>query len=340
MSKGKATDEKIDIARTKVARGERRKLKLPLLELADGSTVELPVMIVRGQDPGPVCYVGSAFHGDEINGVEIVARLARETDTRDLRGTLIIVPAQNPLALQVQHRYPVGHLMKSPLDQSPADPWVCFPGHAEGNMATLMAHRIYDELMSHADIMIDIHTPTTGGCYAPFAFLPPTHAGATVAESEKLAKAFGADYVLASDKGVYVQDTSPHVVMAKAGKIAMGLEIGEGGKVDPAVTERGFAGLLNMLRGVGMLKVERPVTGRKLVISDMTPVRAHRGGLMHRIVGLNDDVKKGQVVAKIIDLFGEVVEEIKAPHDGPIVRIATFPIVSAGERVVQLGVPR
>ncbi len=334
------SDKKLDIAGARLARGERTKLRIPLLELADGSTVELPVMVLHGSSPGPVCYVGSAFHGDEINGVEIVARLARELDLRDLSGTIIVVPAQNPLALQVQHRYPVGHLMKSPLDQSPADPWVCFPGEAEGNMASLIAHRIYGELMGKADIMIDIHTPTTGGCYAPFAFLPPGSAGDTVEESERMAKAFGADFVLASETGVYVQSTSPHVVMAKQGSVALGLEIGEGGRVEQAVTDRGFRGLCNMLRAAGMLASETETLGRKLVITAMTPVRAHRGGLMHRTVELNDNVKKGQVVATITNLFGELVEEIKAPHEGPIVRVATFPIVSAGERVVQLGVPR
>jgi predicted deacylase len=157
------TDSKLDITGVKLSRGERTKLKIPLLELADGSGVELPVMVLRGAEPGPVCYIGSAFHGDEINGVEVVGRLARELDLRDLRGTIILVPAQNPLSLQVQHRYMVGHLLKSPLDQSPADPWVCFPGDPEGNMASLIAHRIHTELMRKADIMVDIHTPTTGG---------------------------------------------------------------------------------------------------------------------------------------------------------------------------------
>jgi len=39
--------------------------------------------------------------------------------------------------------------------------------------------------------------------------------------------------------------------------------------------------------------------------------------------------------------FGEVLEEIHARHSGPVVRIATHPIVSSGERVeIQVGVRR
>jgi predicted deacylase len=72
----------------------------------------------------------------------------------------------------------------------------------------------------------------------------------------------------------------------------------------------------------------------------MHVIRATRGGLLHLTVGLNSNVKAGQTVATVIDLFGETVEEIKAPIAGPVVRIATLPIVSSGERVVQLGVPK
>ena len=48
----------------------------------------------------------------------------------------------------------------------------------------------------------------------------------------------------------------------------------------------------------------------------------------------------GESQLGVTDIFGDVVEGIRAPHAGPVVRITTFPIVSSSERVVQLGVPR
>lgn len=334
------TDKKLELKDIKLERGERSRTKLRVLEFADGAQLEIPLLVLRGHKPGPVFYLGSAFHGDEVNGVQIVAKLANEIDLRQLSGTMLVVPAQNPTALQVQHRYAIGHWLKSPLDQSPGDPWACFPGDANGNMASLIAHTIYSEVMQHADYMVDIHTPTTGGRYAPFAFLPPTRVGSIVEQSEAMARAFGADFVLATNEGVYVQESNPHTVMARNGRIALGLEVGEGGQLYPDVTERGLKGMRNMLRTIGMLEGDKEDIGRKLAITSMTVVRASRGGLLHREVALNDDVKKGQLVATIMNLFGEIVEEIRAPHDGPIVRIATFPMVNGGERVVQLGVAR
>ena len=334
------SDKKLEIPGLRLVRGERAQTRMRVLELADGSWVELPVAALRGAKPGPVFYLGAAFHGDEINGVELVNRFARTLDLRALKGTIVMVPVQNPLAFQVQHRYFIGHLIKSPLDQSPADPWVSFPGDANGNMAGLMAHAIFANLMQHADYLVDVHTPTTGGRYAPFAFLPPPRLGAAAAEAEEMAKAFGADFILATDQGIYVHEQSPHVVMAKRGCIAMGIEVGEGGRVEPEVTERGLAGLANLFRRIGMLEEGPAPLGRRLVISTMTIVRARRGGLLNRAVELNDEVAKDQLLATVGDTFGETVEHIRAPHAGPVVRITTFPAVSAGERVVQLGVPR
>ena len=120
--------------------------------------------------------------------------------------------------------------------------------------------------------------------------------------------------------------------MAKSGSVALGLEIGEGGRLEQSVTEQGLRGLRNILRAAGLLGSEQENFGRKLVITDMIPVRAHRGGLMHLHVRLNEDVTKGQVVATITNLFGEVVEEITAPFEGPssgLRRFPSFPPASA-----------
>jgi predicted deacylase len=333
-------DSTHEFARLRVDRGQRGQNRIRVAELADGSWVELPFMVIRGARPGPVLYLGAAFHGDEVAGVEIVGRLMRQLDPQSVRGTLLAVPVQNPLAFQVQHRYFVGHMLRSPMDQNPADPWASFPGDPDGNLAALIAHALFDQLMRHAHFMIDIHTPTTGGRYAPFAFLPPTRCGAVVAEAERLARAFGADYILANDKGMYVGDKNPHTVSAERGITAIGVEIGEGGRLDEADVDIGVRGLLNALKHMGMLAGEPESFGRQLVIRTMDVTRASRGGILHLHVKLNDDIDQGQHVASVINPFGEVVEQIHARSSGPVVRIATAPIVSSGERVVQVGVRR
>lgn len=337
---GMIDDGSLAIPELRLVRGERAQTRLRVAELPDGTWVELPVMVIRGIEPGPILYLGAAFHGDEVAGVEIVGRLVTQIELKLLRGTILVVPVQNPLAFQVQHRYFVGHMLKSPMDQNPADPWASFPGDPNGNLAALIAHTLFDRLMRHATFMIDVHTPTTGGRYAPFAFLPPTRCGASVAAAEALAAAFGADYILANDRGMYVGDKNPHTILGERGVPAFGIEIGEGGRIDEVDVERGLKGLINVLRQIGMLPGEVDSFGRRLVIRTMEVIRASRGGLLHVHVGLNDDVIQGQHVASVFNPFGELIEEIRSRQSGPVVRIATLPIVSSGERVVQIGVRR
>ncbi len=333
-------DSGLRIEGLSLSRGSRERVRIRVAELPEGTWVEYGVMVIRGAKRGPVLYLGAAFHGDEVAGVEIAGRIASEIDPAQLSGTLIVVPVQNPLAFQVQHRFFLGHMLKSPMDQNPADPWASFPGDPNGNLAALLAHSLYAKLMRHCDYFIDIHTPTTGGRYAPFAFLPPARCGDAVARAEELAMAFGADYVLANDKGMYVGDKNPHTILGERGVPAFGVEIGEGGRVEEEEVLRGVRGIYNVLRELRMLPGDVETFGRRIVIRTMDVVRAGRGGILHLAVELNDPVREGQVVARIVNPFGEVVEEIKARGSGPVVRVATLPIVSTGERVVQLGVIR
>jgi predicted deacylase len=335
-----ADREKYDFAGLRVAPGERARTRIHVAELADGSSLELPVMVIRGARPGPIFYIGAGLHGDEVAGVQIVGRLITHLNVKSLRGTLLLVPVQNPLAFQAQHRFFVGQMLRSPMDQSPADPWTSFPGDPNGNLAALIAHALFEQLMRHAQYMIDIHTPTTGGRYAPFAFLPPPRCGKSVLDAEALASTFGADYILAADKGVYVDDKTPHTVLAELGIPAFGVEIGEGGRLDEADIKIGLHGLMNVLKQVGMIPGKPEAFGRRIIIRTMEITRATRGGILHLHVGLNEEVRQGQKVASVISPFGDVLEEIHARHSGPVVRIATLPIVSSGERVIQVGVRR
>lgn len=335
-----ASDGDLRIEGLELRRGTKERTHIRTLELPDGSWVEVPLVVVRGARPGPVFYMGAAIHGDEINGVEILSTVASGVDVGDLQGTLLVVPVQNPLAFRIQHRYYLGHMIKSPMDQGAADPWSSFPGDPDGNMAGLIAHTLFQRLMEPADYVMDVHTPTTGGRYAPFAFLPPPRCGTVVQESERLAKAFGVDYILAADSGMYVYGTSPHVVAAERGKVALGIELGEGGQLDPEEVQWGVRGVTNVLREVGMLPGDAEPQGRRMVITAMREARARRGGLLHPRVRLNQEVAEGEVLATITNVFGDVVEEVHAPLAGPIVRTVTFPIVSMGERVAQIGVPR
>nr|WP_158637245.1 succinylglutamate desuccinylase/aspartoacylase family protein [Arenimonas daejeonensis] len=64
-----------------------------------------PVIVARGALAGPVLCLVAGIHGDEINGVEIVRRIAHSVDPTRLSGTVIGVPIVNVFGYSRGTRY-------------------------------------------------------------------------------------------------------------------------------------------------------------------------------------------------------------------------------------------
>src|SRR5258708_2831943 len=154
-----------------------------------------------------------------------------------------------------------------------------------------------------------------------------------------MAKAFGVDYILSTEQGLYVSEQSPHVVLARNGKTAMGIELGEGGRVEADITAPGLPGLTTVSRHFGLLQGPVEAIGRQLVIRSMEVVRARRAGLVHLKVALNDTVEKGQIMATVTNIFGELVEELRAPLAGPIVPPPPLPTLHSPQPLIPTPLP-
>lgn len=324
------------VAGMQVAPGSRARGSLRLVELADGTAIDLPVMVVNGARPGPRLYLGAAIHGDEVCGVPIVSRVLSALDPATLAGSIIAVPVQHPLSFHADHRLPIAQFIKSPLDQAPADAWTCFPGDPEGNLAQILAAKLF-ALIRQCTFLIDIHTPTRGGRYVPIAILPSAAAGPHAARAEWLAEQFASGYTMKTDLGFYVARGILCVEATAAGIPGFTFEIGEGGRLEEEVVEEGVRCVTNALIGLGMIAGARRLPGKSYVMREFLGIRAKRGGLLHNLARLGDLVEKGQPLVRITDIYGDEVDTVLAPERSVFVRSTTLSTVSTGERVVTLG---
>jgi hypothetical protein len=323
--------EPMAIAGVTVPPGTALRHALPLVELADGLQVTLPALLVNGARPGPRLYLGAGIHGDEVGGVALLANALRQVDPMQLAGSLVCVLVQNPLALHADHRIPVGHFLKSPLDQMPIDPWSSFPGSASGPLAEVIAHRLF-ALIRACQWAVDIHTPTRGGRYVPIAILPPPTLGEAARRAEALALAFGSGYVMKTSAGMYVRDGILGVEATRAGVPAFTFEIGEGGRLEPDLVATGARCVLNALRHLAMIAgaVEPPAATVRL--REFVGLRSTRGGLLYTEAALGAMVRAGDRLARLENVYGEEIEAFVAPADGLVVRTTTLSTVAAGER--------
>jgi uncharacterized protein len=326
----------ITIGGAAVAPGSRVRLQLPLVELADGAKVNLPVVVINGAHPGPRLYLGAAIHGDEVNGVAILSEALASLDPRTLAGGIICVPVQHPLAFYADHRIPISQFMKSPLDQAPIDAWTCFPGDPQGNLAQIVAATLFS-LIRQCSCVIDIHTPTRGGRYVPIAILPSAAIGASAETATWLAEQVATGYIMKTNVGMYVSPGILCVEATRAGVPGFTFEIGEGGQLERAMIDEGARCIRNALIGLGMIGGERRLPETSFIMREFLGIRAKRGGLLHTLVPLGREVRRGESLARIVDIYGDVVETILAPEPGVFVRATTLSTVSTGERVATLG---
>ena len=326
----------LTIGETTVAPASRARLQLDLVELADGATVKLPVVAINGARPGPRLYLGAAIHGDEVNGVAILSEALAALDPATLSGSIICVPVQHPLAFYADHRIPISQFMKSPLDQAPIDAWTCFPGDPRGNLAQIVAATLFG-LIRRCSCAIDIHTPTRGGRYVPIAILPSLSLGAAAETAAWLAEQTATGYIMRTNIGMYVSPGILCVEATKVGVPAFTFEIGEGGQLERAMIDEGARCVRNALVGLDMIAGERRLPATSHVMREFLGIRARRGGLLHTLTPLGREVRRGDTLARIVDIYGDTVETVLAPEPGVFVRSTTLSTVSTGERVATLG---
>src|SRR2546423_4879698 len=65
---------------------------MPVLELADGTPVRVPLALVHGARRGKVLYIQAVSDGDELNGLGVARELLRRGRGGEVAGSLSILP--------------------------------------------------------------------------------------------------------------------------------------------------------------------------------------------------------------------------------------------------------
>lgn len=286
--------------------------------------VEIPVIVIRGSKDGPTLWIDGATHGDEPEGPIACWDLAKEIDPASLAGCVVLAPVLNVKAAK--------HCARgNPLDRVNFDLNRIYPGKADGRGTERLAWAYYQEFSEKADIVVSLHS---GGA---ISYMSRVIYHNDVPASLELAKAFGPGWDLLVEPA-YSTDRRPatgtiEIVFGALGKPALVVELG--GLCDSMPehllkNSRALAdGCLNLMRHLKMLtgpvrRNNRWKLGREWIAHNET------GGfwLPDPAFGFRKPIKAGTVLARIYDLYGDVLEEVKAPCDGETIGMRTSPYVN------------
>jgi len=300
-----------------VGSGELAKGSLGNWELPDGSTVPLPVLVANGVQDGPVFYLQGVAHGAELIGAEVIRVIMREKVVLGkLSGAIIAVPVANPLAFQWARR-------TTPMDD--ANLGTEFPGRATGYTTERIATAIWEEALSKSNYMMDIHgnfPPCTAFVLLGLALGTPDARKA----AEKMAEAFGLTIVYSSPTGTTegMEATRSESGLAMQRGIAeIGIELIDARRITPISVDLGVRGVLNVLKSLGMIegKIEKQPAeyvwgpGR---VENAGTVTANHGGIVHFTAEVGNLVEQGREIARVYNLYGDLVETIVMPNRGYI----------------------
>ncbi|WP_193165788.1 succinylglutamate desuccinylase/aspartoacylase family protein [Microbulbifer hainanensis] len=307
-----------EIGGIRIARGETRRIELPVVRLYTDTEMAIPVYVQRGKKAGPTMFVCAAIHGDELNGIEIISRLIRSRALKSLRGTLIAVPIVNVYGVLEQSRYLPD---RRDLNRS-------FPGSSKGSLAARMAHVFLDQIISKCDYGIDLHT---GAIHR--SNLPQIRGNLDDEETRAMANAFGVPVLLNST----LRDGSLRQTAADLGVRILLYEAGEALRFDEFCIRAGLKGILNVLRYLQMLpKGRRQQSIEPFIARRSGWLRAGDSGIVNHKKRLGDHVVKGELLATIADPYGHELDRIQCNADGIIIGKQNIPLVQEGEAMYHI----
>ncbi len=298
--------------------GTRAAINLPVAHLYTGTSLSMPVQVISGRRDGPVLVVSAAIHGDELNGVEVIRRLLKRKALASMRGTLIAVPIVNVHGFLNQSRYLPD---RRDLNRS-------FPGSAKGSIASRTANTFVKEIVSKADVGIDLHTGAINR-----SNLPQIRAKLDDKETLSLAKAFGVPVVVNSN----IRDGSLRDCAAELGVPMLVYEAGEALRFDELSIRAGVLGIIRVMRLMGMLPQAKKPTKIEPVIADSTSwVRAPISGIVSRKANLGARVAAGERIAIAGDPLADTEEDVLAPFDGIVIGRTNLPLAHEGEALFNI----
>ncbi len=302
-----------------VAAGTSARVPLTAGRSYAGATVRTPVLVHHGATDGPTLCLIAGIHGDELNGIEIVRRVAADLDAAPLRGTVIAVPVVNLAGFRGSSRYLPD---RRDLNRH-------FPGDPSGSAAARIADALFRGVIRRCDVLVDLHT---GSHHR--GNLPQIRADLTDAETRALARAFGAPVTLHKPAA----DGTLRAAASAAGVATLAYEAGEPMRLQTEAIDAGLHGIRRLMAHLGIAGPATAASAENDVYGDSHWVRANSGGLLVSTLRLGDEVHRGQELGVILSPLSETRVPLHSPFDGRVIGRALAPVMLPGYAAFHIAV--
>jgi predicted deacylase len=320
MSEVLVIKSKEELKISSLKRGQVHRVHILLSDNSLGHPWRVPLIVVRGREKGPVLGVTAAVHGNELNGISTIFKLVDEIDPEKLSGTLVLVPISNV----------PGYLMNQREFADQVDLNRIMPGKPEGAASSIYSHYFLKKIISKFDYLLDLHTASHGRVNSLYI-----RADIDAEETRTLAYLQNPQIIV----NKYDENGTLRSWANESNIPAITIEIGNPNAFQHDLIDGTLEGILNTMRHYSMLEGDvKDMIHNAIICEKSYWIYSKRGGIIDVLPQLADKVRKGQVIAKVYDVFGQVREEILADRSGIVIGKNVNPKADAGTRVLHLGV--
>ncbi len=292
-----------------------------------GISFDLPIYLINGKEEGPTLVVTAGIHGSEYPCVEAATRLGREIDPTVLRGQVIIVPSANPVAFKARSIY------ITPPDGLNLNRQ--FPGDPEGTFTRAWADWLFQHVMSKADMYIDMHGGDMIEALIPFVAWNRTGNENADRIAHEMANAYGIRATIVKDSAGDLGGTTT-ASAARAGIPALLTEAGGQGVWKESEVDILQSGVRRVMSHFKMYAAIDDAGEQSVELGGWEWLRSSVDGLFYPAVEIGEMVEEGQLVGRITDIFGEVLQEAYAPVSGEVLFLVTSLAMNDGDPLMSI----
>ncbi|KAI8073935.1 hypothetical protein BC940DRAFT_324604 [Gongronella butleri] len=288
--------------------------------------IRVPVIVLRGSKEG-------------------IHRVVSKIDVQQLKGTIVAVPCVNVVGyLKFQREFADGRDLNRE-----------FPGKEDGYASQVYCHLLMQKLLSQFNYMIDLHTASFGrinSYYVRSDMNDPITAHMAKLQNPQ---------IILHNSG---QDGTMRSAAAAKNIKAITVEIGNPQLFQDQYISWAYWGVMRILDHLSMYPLDAvdkseadergPANTLRIlgkILEQSWPLPQHFsfwlldlqiytriGGILEVYPGVNTIVRKGDLIARIKNMFGSVVEDYHAPCSSVVIGRSSNPVAMTGDRIVHLGV--
>ena len=315
--------EKFNIKNIKL--NTKKVFYIEICKTPGGSPIILTLLVVKGRKKGPTLVVSGGVHGDEYEGPLTIIKLYQELKIKNINGTFVGLVVANVPAFEAASRC-------SPIDG--LNLARIFPGKSNGSVTEMIAFWIGDSLIKNSDYYIDLHSSGSDMEMPQMCGFIISDKSQKAFFSKKMAEAFNATVTWAhkdSGEGRTLSFARDHDIPS------IYTECPASRNVDLEDTDAYLIGTKNIMKLTKMIKGDFDGQPSKYYLSGDgntdNSVKSTTSGFFIPSVKILEKVKKNMVLGVIMNLAGEIIEEIKSPNDGYIVLRRLLPTVHSGDNI-------